>query len=168
MSIIFVLVIAVLVIIDQIIKVVVSHNIMINDSISVIKVGNKEIFNLTHILNDGAGWSIFSGKTLFLIIITSVFLIAAIIYLIKFSKRQFLLTTSLILIISGGIGNLFDRIFRGGKVIDYIQTRFINFPIFNFADICVVIGAISLVIFVAFFDKSGDKVLSTETVHEDE
>ena len=169
MSIIFILIIALLVIIDQIIKVVVSHNIMINESIPVIKFGNKEIFNLTHILNDGAGWSIFSGKTLFLIIITSVFLLAAIVYLIKFSKRNFMLTTSLILIISGGFGNLFDRIFRGGKVIDYVQTLFMNFTIFNFADICVVIGAILLIVFVAFFDRTeaSTKTLN-KTVHEDE
>lgn len=151
--------IIVLVAIDQIIKLVVSHNIALYDSISVIAVGDKKIFNLTHILNDGAGWSIFSGKTTFLIILTSVFIVAAIIYMIKFAQRNILLLSSLSLIIAGGIGNLIDRVFRGGSVIDYIEAKFINFPIFNFADICVVFGAIMLFVYVIFFEKPKNKEL---------
>jgi len=157
MVIISLIVIAVLVCIDQIIKVIISNNISLNESISVIKFGNTKIFNLTHILNDGAGWSIFSGKTIFLVLVTSIFIVAAYVYLLKFAKRHPMLIISLMLIISGGLGNLIDRIFRDGKVIDYIETKFIDFPIFNFADSCVVIGAILLVIYVFFFDKPEKK-----------
>lgn len=153
-----VLAIAFLVVIDQVIKVVVSNNITLNESISVIKIGNKNIFNLTHITNDGAGWSIFSGKTIFLILLTSIFIVVAIIYLIKFAKKKPLLLSSLVLIIAGGLGNLIDRIFRNGAVIDYIQAKFIDFPIFNFADICVVFGAILLLTFVLFFDKPAENI----------
>lgn len=150
--------VAALVLIDQIIKIVVVNNIEIGQSISVIKFGNNEIFNLTHILNDGAGFSIFSGKTFFLVLMTVVLIIVATVYLIKFAKRHPLLITSLTLIIAGGVGNLIDRVFRNGLVIDYIEARFIDFPIFNFADICVTFGAIFLIVYIIFFDKSDEKV----------
>ena len=55
------------------------------------------------------------------------------------------------LIVAGGIGNLIDRIFRG-FVVDMIEVTFINYPVFNFADICVVIGAILFCAYV-LFDK---------------
>ena len=52
------------------------------------------------------------------------------------------------LIIAGGIGNLIDRVFNNGQVVDFIDFRIINFPVFNFADICAVCGAIILMIVV--------------------
>lgn len=150
-------IIALLVGIDQLFKYLVLHFIELRESISVIRIGKFEIFNLTHILNDGAGWSIFSGKKLFLISLTSILLIFGIIFFIKNLNRHRLLTISLILVISGGLGNLIDRVFRKGQVIDYIETRFIKFPIFNFADICVVFGAIILAVYILFFDKPEQK-----------
>ena len=59
------------------------------------------------------------------------------------------------LILSGGIGNLIDRIFRDGKVIDFLHATFINFPIFNVADCAVVIGA-GLLIFYFVLDMKND------------
>ena len=56
------------------------------------------------------------------------------------------------MIISGGIGNLIDRI-RLKEVVDFISFKLINFPVFNFADICVVAGEILLVVYIFFFDK---------------
>ena len=55
---------------------------------------------------------------------------------------------SISLILGGGIGNLIDRIFNEGLVVDFIDFRLINFPIFNFADICAVCGAGLLLITV--------------------
>ncbi|MBQ7976709.1 MAG: signal peptidase II, partial [Clostridia bacterium] len=56
------------------------------------------------------------------------------------------------LIFAGALGNGLDRIFRG-YVIDFIETAFINFPVFNIADISITIGAIVLVIYVMFLEK---------------
>lgn len=56
------------------------------------------------------------------------------------------------LLISGGIGNLIDRIFRL-HVIDFIYFKCINFPVFNFADICVVIGVIVIGISYLLLDR---------------
>ena len=158
MAIIGIVIAAILVIIDQVIKIAVKNNIDLYQSIDVIKIGNYKIFNLTHVLNDGAGWSIFSGKTGFLIAITSVFLLVAVIYLFINKSKSKLLTASLSLIIAGGVGNLIDRIFRNGKVIDYIQAEFISFPVFNFADICVVFGAITLIIYIIFLENTAKKI----------
>ncbi len=146
--------IALLVGADQIIKLLIIKNFDLFESVSVIKFGKHKIFDLTYTLNDGAGWSIFSGKRIFLILITSVFLIGVIIFLIRNAKSSKFLTLSMLLIISGGVGNLIDRMFRDGKVVDYIETKFMNFPIFNFADICVVIGAIMFLVYILFIEKS--------------
>ena len=148
---------------DQIIKLLIIKNFDLYDSVSVVKFGKHKIFDLTYTLNDGAGWSIFSGKRIFLILTTSVFLIGVIIFLIKNAKSSKFLTLSMLLIISGGVGNLIDRIFRNGKVVDYIETKFMNFPIFNFADICVVIGAILFLIYILFIEKSHDKKIAVES-----
>ena len=63
-----------------------------------------------------------------------------------------------ILIIGGGIGNLIDRIFLG-YVVDYIQVSFFP-PIFNFADCCVTVGTVLLMVHILFFlDKKDGKQL---------
>ena len=69
---------------------------------------------------------------------------------------------SVTLILAGGVGNLIDRArmfidpeFTG--VIDYIKLDFINFPIFNFADICVVVGGISLIVVLAVLEVKATK-----------
>lgn len=51
------------------------------------------------------------------------------------------------LIVAGGLGNLIDRLLRG-EVVDFIDVRIINFAVFNVADICAVLGAIGLLLFV--------------------
>ena len=58
------------------------------------------------------------------------------------------------LIISGGFGNIIDRLFRGGLVVDYLDVQLFDFAIFNFADCCVVVGVVLLLIQILFFDKS--------------
>ncbi len=149
--------IALLVGIDQLIKCLVTSTMQLDEIIKVIKIGKTDIFNLHYILNDGAGWGILGGKTSILIILTSVFLAIVIIYMFVCKQKTTMLYISLTLIVSGGIGNLIDRIFNEGKVVDYIEAAFINFPIFNFADICVVIGALLLILYVLFFEKKINK-----------
>ena len=76
-------------------------------------------------------------------IITGVIILAGIIAIIlKKIKGGFLLTVS-VMIIAGGLGNLIDRLSKG-YVVDFIKTLFIDFPIFNFADILVTCGAFML------------------------
>lgn len=89
--------------------------------------------------NTGAAFSMFSGKVDFLIIVTAVALlvIAYALFAKKFSNK--IEEFCFVLIFAGGTGNLIDRIARG-KVVDYLEFLFIEFPIFNFADILVCCG----------------------------
>ena len=61
--------------------------------------------------------------------------------LLKYGLKDKLLFWALTLVLSGGIGNLIDRIFRDGEVVDFIYLQFMNFPLFNVADCTIVIGA---------------------------
>ncbi len=103
------------------------------------------IMELRYVLNDGAAFSIFSGNKWFLIVFTSIMLIGVIIYSIIKKPTKFLEKTAFILIISGGIGNLIDRVLYG-YVVDFFATTFMNFAVFNVADCFVVIGACFLII----------------------
>ena len=93
----------------------------------------------------------FQGSRYIIIIIS----IIAIYYLFKTLDKKYLYLYSLIL--GGILGNLFDRIFHG-YVIDFISVKIFNWyaPIFNFADICITIGAILLIIFMFIGDKNGN------------
>jgi signal peptidase II len=107
-------------------------------------------------LNTGAGWNIFSGQLWFLILV-SVLCSALIIYLLV-SKRWGLSITikiALAFVLGGAVGNLIDRIVYGG-VRDFIYLKFIDFPIFNFADIFITIGGIllAIAIILAIFKPS--------------
>ena len=102
--------------------------------------------------NKGAAFSLLSGKLSLLSIISVVFCVCAVIYWIKKKPTHPLLCTSITMMFAGAFGNAIDRIFRG-FVIDYIQTSFINFPVFNIADIGITVGAILLVVYFIWFDK---------------
>ncbi|WP_124098644.1 signal peptidase II [Ruminococcus sp. Marseille-P6503] len=158
-------IIAVLTAIDQLIKFAVVKNIEIGEIIKVVKFGSHDILSLTHITNDGAAWSIMSGKTWFLIGIPVAVIIAALVYMYKKRGGSRLQTISLSLVIAGGIGNLIDRI-RIKEVVDYILFEPIDFPIFNFADICVVVGAVLFCIYIIFLEGKGQKYRSSESETE--
>jgi len=105
------------------------------------KLGELELIRITHIHNDGAAFGILSGWQAFLITITSVFLVGAIIAILARIIKDKLLLAAVTLIVGGGIGNLIDRVSMG-YVIDFIELRFTTFAIFNFADVFAVAGAI--------------------------
>lgn len=113
----------------------------------------KNVFHLTYIENEGAAFNMLSGKKIFLVGVTSIILIAGIVLILMDKIKSKFLMWSVALVIGGGIGNLIDRIFRS-FVVDYLDFRLINFAIFNFADCCVVVGTILIMIYVLFLDKN--------------
>ena len=104
---------------------------------------------LRFVLNPGMAFSLLSGKQLFLIIATSVALLAVAYGLFFRSRGKRLQQAALVL--GGGIGNLIDRVLNG-EVVDYINLLFMRFAVFNFADICVCVG-VALWVLVIFLDE---------------
>lgn len=115
----------------------------------------NNVLHFTYVENTGMALGLFQNGRIPLIIISSLILIAGLIFMYKERKNKSLLfRISLSLIVGGAIGNLIDRIFRT-FVVDFIDLRFINFYIFNISDSCVFIGAILLGIYLVFYhDKN--------------
>lgn len=130
------------ILIDQVVKAIISRE-LIDCIISII----PNVLNLTYVQNTGAAFGIGNNSTSMFIIV-NVIVIGLIVYFI-FSKKEEISKTILIslhLIIAGGISNLIDRIIRG-YVIDYIDiSQLIKYPVFNLADIFIVIGCIIIAI----------------------
>lgn len=149
--------IAVLTAADQLIKLAVERYLQ--------PIGTAEFIDgfigWNYVRNTGAAFGSFSQSTALLSVVTGAVLLAGIILIAtRKIKSKFYLTCA-VMIISGGLGNLIDRIFRG-YVIDFIDVQFTDFAVFNFADILVTVGSIALMIYVIvdiFRDrkKSGEK-----------
>lgn len=116
----------------------------------------QNVFHLTYVENRGAAFGMLDGKGIFLVVLTSVVIIGAIVFMLMDRIKSPFLMWSLGLIIGGGIGNLIDRLFRG-YVIDYLDVRLIHFAVFNFADCCVVVGTILLMGYILFHEFSSNR-----------
>lgn len=115
------------------------------------------VFSLYYHQNYGAAWGILQGKRWLLLVITAVILVALFAAMLSGKFHHKVLCLSVSLILAGGFGNLYDRIFReGGYVVDYLYFELINFPIFNLADCCVVIGTILLAFYLLFLEEKDD------------
>ena len=113
------------------------------------------VVELRFVLNPGMAFSLLSGKQLFLIIATSIALILVAYGLFFRSRGKLLQQIAFILVLAGGIGNLIDRVLNG-EVVDYINPLFIDFAVFNFADILVCVG-VALWVLVILLEEVEDK-----------
>lgn len=134
----FFILIIILICIDQISKFLVVFN---KDDLP--KTIIKNFLNITYCENRGIAFGLASGYVQLFSIITLVIIVAILICVcINFKKINTFLSVGIGLLISGGVGNLIDRLIRS-YVVDFIDFGdFINFPVFNIADIFVVIGVI--------------------------
>ncbi len=108
------------------------------------------ILELLYVENTGAAFNMLADQRWFFIIVTLAVLLFLLALIISGRYRTHaLLNISFCLVLAGGIGNLIDRI-AYGYVVDYIYLKWIDFPVFNFADCCLVIGAIVMLIFFLF------------------
>lgn len=116
----------------------------------------KGFFRITYTCNDGAAFSILKGKRVFFIIMTIIVVFLIVYYLLK-NKVYWVEKYSLLLIISGAVGNLIDRIMYG-YVIDFLDFIIFgyDFPVFNIADSFITIGAVGLIISILFLNKEGE------------
>lgn len=140
-----ILMIITLIVIEQIIKVAVVNTIgNSGETITLI----PRLLSLTYLENIGAAFGVFYTRVFLIGVDLIIILVIAKLLLNKKYELEKNSKLGLSLILAGGAGNLIDRIFRG-YVIDYIDiTEILNFPIFNFADICIVIGVIIVFIVI--------------------
>lgn len=122
---------------DQLTKTIVDKTLNFGTGYPII----KNFFYFTYVHNYGAAWGILSGKINFFYIISIVAAIGIIYYFMKSLPYQQLTRYGLVLVFSGMIGNFIDRVLFGyvRDFIDFIIFGY-NFPVFNIADIAIVVG----------------------------
>lgn len=115
------------------------------------------VLELRYLENQGAAFGMLQNQQWFFIILTIVFLVAALWMLRRIPKTgRFLpLILTIAFLCAGAVGNFIDRIVHR-YVVDFIYFSLIDFPIFNVADICVTVSVIALVILLLFRYKEED------------
>ena len=113
-----------------------------------------KLLNFTYLENRGAAFGILQDSRLFFIILTLVIVAVLVYYFVKNYKTSHeILNIALAMIISGAIGNFYDRLLQG-YVVDFIEFAFVKFPVFNIADIFVTLGSFLMIIYLIFFEES--------------
>ncbi|MCI9354000.1 MAG: signal peptidase II [Firmicutes bacterium] len=118
----------------------------------------KGFLDFTFVENRGAAFGILSGKRVFFILLTVVVAIGILysFYKLPKTKEYNWLKCGLVLVLSGAIGNVIDRAVRG-YVVDFLEVTFIKWPVFNLADIYVVVGACFILFLSLFVIKEEEK-----------
>ena len=145
---------AVLVALDQGVKYWVRTTIPVGAKLSFL----PGVVELTYVKNTGAAFSMLSSYTWLLSLISAVVAVVLVVLLLRRSFPPPLGELSLALILGGAVGNLIDRVFLG-FVVDMFNLQFMNFAVFNVADIGVTVGGVLLCIYVLFCyqDKKEEK-----------
>lgn len=146
----------ILIILDQIVKFVCLQKLKPINSVTII----PNFFNLTYVENRGAAFGMLEGGRWIFILIALIAVVFCSLYYKKVPKNkfEFLCKTGLILIISGALGNVIDRFFRG-FVVDMLHFIFFgkDFAVFNVADVLVCLGTFLIAIVIIFSDNKKEK-----------
>ena len=128
-----------IIIIDQLTKYIAKSNLDIHQSIPII----KDFFHITLTTNTGAGFGLLRDNNALISFITIIILGFILFYYDKLPKKG-KAHISIVMIVSGALSNLLDRIFLG-NIIDFIDFRI--WPIFNIADVCITLGILYMVFY---------------------
>ena len=123
------------------------------------------VLNFTYVRNSGAAFSILEGQTWFFILMASIASIIMVAFLLKNKFNSKVLQTGVALMLAGTLGNLYDRI-AFGEVRDMIELAFIDFAIFNVADMALCIGVALVIIFIIFIYKDKAKKKKAEDIQK--
>lgn len=132
--------IALLTAVDQITKRLILSTVKVDGPVEFL----FDLFQLRYVENTGAAFSSFSDSTLFLTVFTAAVIVACLFVILMRKVKPLFPNVCLVLIVSGGIGNLIDRILYG-FVVDFIEPLFVDFAVFNFADCCITVGVFMLI-----------------------
>ena len=139
----YLIAICIFTLLDQLSKKQIVDYLKLGEKIEII----KNFFNITHVRNYGAGFSILQNARLFLSLV-SIIAIGVLAYLLVTTKKKNTLTTiSYLMVISGALGNLLDRL-RQGYVVDFLDFKIFgwDYPVFNVADIFITVGCFLLIL----------------------
>lgn len=114
------------------------------------------VLNFTYVRNSGAAFSILAGQTWFFITTGAIASIIMVAFLWKNKFKSKVLQIGVSLMLAGTLGNLYDRI-AFGEVRDMVELKFVNFAIFNLADMALCIGVALVIIFIIFIYKDKSK-----------
>ena len=153
---------AVLVALDQLVKYLVMSHIPPGEHVPFI----PHVLELTYVTNTGAAFSIFSAHTWALALVSLVMSVVLALALWKGLFRHPFGKLSLTLLLAGAVGNLIDRALRG-FVVDMFNVLFINFAVFNVADVCVVAGGFAAGVYYLFLMDRLEGRGREEAPHDD-
>lgn len=133
----------ILLVVDIISKYFISRYLVLGSSIIIV----KNFINITYVRNTGAAWSILSNNTLLVSIISGIIICLICLYIYRNKPKYKLEKVAYSFIVAGALGNFIDRIVHG-YVVDFIDVMIFkyDYPIFNLADVFIVLGVIMLVI----------------------
>jgi len=137
---------AALVIVDQAVKGAVRANIPLHTSMPFL----PGVLDLAYVQNTGAAFSILTDHTWILALVSAAASAALCALLVAWHKTSPLGALLAAVVLAGAVGNLIDRVFFG-YVVDMFRTVFMDFPVFNVADIYVTCGGIALCVYYGFF-----------------
>lgn len=158
------LLIAACVAVDQAVKALVREGIPLYGSVDFI----PGVMDLTYVRNTGMAFSLFANHTWVLTLLSSVISLVLVAALVKGFFRHPLGRSLLALVIAGALGNLIDRAVFG-YVTDMFRTLFIDFAVFNVADICITAGGALLALYLLFFyERLEGKSLADKAAPEGE
>ncbi len=147
------LAICVMVLVDQVVKYWTITMLAPVGSIPLI----PGVLQLTYVENRGAAFSILEDQ-IWLFVLLAVIILCGIVYALHTGRIQhFLGKFSLIVISAGAVGNVIDRVLRH-YVVDMIQVCFIQFPVFNIADIYVTVGVALFAVYYLFLHKDAEEM----------
>lgn len=132
---------------DRLSKLWITGNVQLGETFA-----QLPLFDFTYVRNEGAAFSILSGRLGILSVVSVMFCAAVVVYFIVKRPKARLWCAALTLMFAGALGNAWDRIFYG-YVVDFIQTNFMDFAVFNIADIAITVGAVLMIAHVIIFDK---------------
>jgi signal peptidase II len=113
-------------------------------------------FRLTY--NSGAAWGMLQGARVYFLVIAAITVVAVLAYLLTQKQHPMLVVLGFGFFIGGSIGNAIDRAMTG-RVVDFLNFLFIDFPIFNIADCGITVGAALVILFLILssFTESVEK-----------
>lgn len=149
---------------DQLIKLWIVEYLKPVGEMDFLRIGDLDILHLYYTENTGSAFSMLAGQRIWLVIASVLGMVLCGILLVRNGKKSRVLYWSMVLIMGGAAGNLIDRIFRGGAVVDYLDIQLFRFAIFNFADCCVTVGTVLLFIYIIFSKE--EKASAKEVPHD--